>query len=170
MKHLLLTLILAICSLAAQAQQAMFYSVPVDGTPETFVTALRDKGLELDAVTEKYGQRIYKVKNLGYTANLLVKYNSNLVIQAMMILMPKEETPQEIGDLFDEVLRMASKDYNVAEFTEVKQGGIVGYRRVIDDGQVFVFMAPPSVSTLGGYNLVYSVENISNSRKSLLLP
>lgn len=166
MKHLLLTILLAICSLAASAQVATFYGVPVDGTPETFVNALRDKGLELKILSEDYSERVYEVSNYFMKTNISIKYSNNLVCKVMMTAAP--DMNSSAVNVLEQYIKIMKEDNGDDGYSLSEDEKVAVLHKTLNNGQAGVFVLKPG-SDPDIFGISYIVENIDNSRKALEL-
>lgn len=164
MKHVLLTILLALCSLAASAQTPKFFGVPVDGTPEKFVNALRDKGLELEMMTENHESRIYAVTNHITSTKLMLKYSANLTYSVMLVVDP--ERNESYPSLLVSMLKQMKEDNGDGDYESDAENGVSAIYKMLQNGKAVVLITEPGVTTKG-YRISYIVENIENSRKAL---
>lgn len=79
MKHIILTILLAVCSIVASAQVPKFFGVPVNGSPDMFVTQLRQNGLKLKKMVSTMDA--YNVENFDGFASITILSKNNLVYQ-----------------------------------------------------------------------------------------
>lgn len=166
MKHILLTLFFAVCSIAASAQVATFYGVPVDDTPEHFIYKLRCKGLELEMLTEKYGERIYGVGNYSTPANLMIKYGNDLTYTAMLVV--KTLSSDMMYETLDNLLLLMEEDHGEGGYENVNSNGTMALKKTLKNGQATVLVTLPKQSS-SLFTISYEVYNIDNSRKALEL-
>lgn len=164
MKHLLLTLVLAVCSIAASAQVPKFFGVPVDGSPDNFVAKLKRAGKTLELEGDNGSSRTYSFAD-NENASLVIEYQKNLIY---CITMTMYEDSEEHQDITAAILLARSKKDNGSE--GYKRHTYIGsdkvsIRKETPQGDIYITPKSPDASNYWTYAVVYKIWNVTNSKK-----
>lgn len=151
MKHIILILLLAICSLAASAQTPKFFGVPVDGTEAQFIANLKAKGLKIDE-----WQKMYMFADYNPAPAMKVSKHLGKVYQVMMMWPIDSNT---FSDIYDTLLAQLKIDNgnNVRQDSNVPiaAGNHAEYVS-LSRGDAYLMMAKDAKS------MIYLVTNVYN--------
>lgn len=165
MKHLLLTILIAICSLAASAQIPYFFGVPVDKSPSDFIYGLRCEGVQVDLLSDDGRKAIYKFNVDKPLVKIIIDYDRDLIYCVTVKNFEDSDTSREMAYNF--LLARCMEDNGQHGYVRHEYIGSSTFaiKKTTDEGDIFIKKEDPAEHNQWHYTAVLEMWNVVNSKK-----